>query len=55
MQSGMYRVYPPRYTLRTPTFSGAYRQFDIVVAQQDELMAIECKFRGNAHIDSRAA
>jgi hypothetical protein len=51
VQSGIFRVYPPRYTLRTPTFSGAYHQFDIVVAQQDELFAIECKFRGNAHID----
>jgi len=51
VQTGAYRVFTPRYTLRTPTFSGAYHQFDIVVAQQDELFAVECKFRGSAHID----
>ena len=48
---GGYRVFPPRYTLRETTFSGVYHQFDIVVAPQEELVTIECKFRGGAHID----
>ena len=51
VQTGEYRVFPPRHTLRTPTLSGAFHQFDIVVTQQDELFAVECKFRGSAHID----
>jgi hypothetical protein len=51
VQIGIYRVFPPRYTLRTPTFSGVYHQFDIMVAEQEQLAAIECKFRESAHID----
>jgi hypothetical protein len=51
VQTGEYKVFPPRYTLRTPSLSGAFHQFDIVVDQQGELSAIECKFRGSAHID----
>lgn len=51
VQTGEYRVFPPRHTLRTPSLSGTFHQFDIVVAQQDELSAVECKFRGSAHID----
>ena len=51
LRGGAYRVFPPRYTLRSPTFSGAYHQFDIVVAQHDELFVVECKFRESAHID----
>lgn len=46
-----FRVYPPRYTLRETTLSGTHHQFDIVVAHRDELVAVECKFRSNAHID----
>lgn len=45
------RVFPPRHTLRLPTFSGAFHQFDIVIAQPKETVAVECKFRGSAHID----
>ncbi len=45
------RVFPPRHTLGEATFSGVHHQFDIVVSKQDQLVAIECKFRGNAHID----
>jgi len=48
---GGYRVFPPRHTLREATFSRVYHQFDIVVAQQEELVTVECKFRGGAHID----
>ena len=48
---GGYRVFPPRHTLREATFSGVYHQFDIVVALQEELITVECKFRGGAHID----
>jgi hypothetical protein len=46
-----FRVFPPRHTLREATFSGIYHQFDIVVAEQEQLVAVECKFRGTAHID----
>ena len=46
-----YRVFPPRHTLRADSFSGVSHQFDILVDWQDELYAVECKFRGNAHID----
>jgi hypothetical protein len=48
---GGYRVFPPRHTLRDATFSGVHHQFDIVIAQQEELVTVECKFRGGAHID----
>lgn len=48
---GGHRVFPPRHTLRDATFSGVYHQFDIVVAQQEKLVTVECKFRGGAHID----
>jgi hypothetical protein len=48
---GGYRVFPPRHTLREATFSGAHHQFDIVVEQQENLVTVECKFRGGAHID----
>ena len=48
---GGYRVFPPRHTLRESTFSGVYHQFDIVIAQQEALVSVECKFRGGAHID----
>jgi hypothetical protein len=51
VQIDAYRVFPPRYTLRTPTFSGAYHQFDIVVEYLDEPFAIEGKFRERAHIE----
>jgi len=46
-----YRVFPPRHTLREETFSGVYHQFDIVIAQQNDLITLECKFRDSAHID----
>jgi hypothetical protein len=46
-----YRVFPPRHTLHDPTFSGTYHQFDIVIEQHEDLLAVECKFRGGAHID----
>ena len=46
-----YRIFPPRYTLRNPTFSGVCHQFDLVVAKQDELVTVECKFREYTHID----
>jgi hypothetical protein len=48
---GGYRVFPPRHTLREATFSGVHHQFDIVIAQQEALVSVECKFRGGAHID----
>lgn len=51
VQRPEYRVFPPRYTLHEPTFSGVFHQFDIVVVQQNLLSTIECKFRGSAHID----
>ena len=51
VQTGEYRVFPPRHTLHIPTLSGAFHQFDIVVSKQDELSTVECKFRGSAHID----
>ena len=49
-QQAEFRVFPPRYTLREDTFSGVHHQFDIVVAEQEELVAVECKFRSSAHI-----
>ena len=45
------RVFTPRHTLREPTFSGVFHQFDIVIARPNETVAVECKFRGSAHID----
>ena len=48
---GGYRVFPPRHTLREATFSGVYHQFDIVIAQQEDLVSVECKFCGGAHIE----
>lgn len=45
------RVFTPRHTLRDPTFSGVFHQFDIVIARPNETVAVECKFRGSAHID----
>jgi len=45
------RVFPPRHTLHQATFSGVHHQFDIIVAEQEELVAVECKFRSSAHID----
>ena len=50
-QHGGFRVFPPRFTLREATFSGVYHQFDIVVTEQEQLGAVECKFRASAHID----
>jgi hypothetical protein len=50
-QHGEFRVFPPRHTLREATFSGVCHQFDIVVAEHERLVAVECKFRGSAHID----
>jgi hypothetical protein len=50
-QQAEFRVFPPRHTLREATFSGFFHQFDIVVAEQEELVAVECKFRSSAHID----
>jgi hypothetical protein len=46
-----YRVFPPRFSLLESTFSGVHHQFDIVIAQQEYLVAVECKFRGGAHIE----
>lgn len=46
-----FQVFPPRYTLYRDTFSGVSHQFDIVIAESEALVAIECKFRGGAHID----
>jgi Holliday junction resolvase len=46
-----FRVFPPRHTLREATYSGIHHQFDIIVAEQEELVAVECKFRTSAHID----
>ena len=48
---GEFGVLPPRYTLREATFSGVYHQFDIVIKVQEQLVAVECKFRRSAHID----
>jgi hypothetical protein len=45
------RVFTPRHTLHEPTFSGVFHQFDIVIARPNETVAVECKFRGGAHID----
>lgn len=39
-----YKLFPPRYTLREPTYSGVAHQFDIVL-RHDQLVTIECKFR----------
>lgn len=50
-QRADFRVFPPRHTLREATFSGSFHQFDIVVAEQEDLVAVECKFRSSAHID----
>lgn len=50
-QEAEFRVFPPRHTLREATFSGIHHQFDIIVAEQGELVAVECKFRSSAHID----
>ena len=50
-QQAEFRVFPPRHTLREATHSGIHHQFDIVVAEQEELVAVECKFRTSAHID----
>ena len=49
-QQGTLRIFPPRYTLREPTYSGVAHQFDIVI-RQSELIAIECKFRKKTGID----
>lgn len=46
-----FQVFSPRYTLREDTFSGVSHQFDIVIAESEALIVIECKFRGGAHID----
>lgn len=43
-QQGVPNIFPPRYTLREATYSGVAHQFDIVI-RQNELVAIECKFR----------
>jgi len=43
------RVFQPRYTLHEPTFSSVAHQFDIVI-RYDQLIAIECKFRGKTGI-----
>lgn len=50
-QQAEFRVFPPRHTLREATYSGTHHQFDIVVAEEEDLVAVECKFRTNAHID----
>lgn len=50
-QQAEFRIFRPRYTLHEATFSGEHHQFDIIVAEQDELVAVECKFRSSAHID----
>jgi hypothetical protein len=50
-QHGAVDVYPPRYTLRQPSFSGVLHQFDIVV-QGPEQIAVECKFRKRTGIDT---
>lgn len=49
-QRGTLRLFKPRYTLREPTFSTVSHQFDIVI-RHDQLIAIECKFRGRTGID----
>jgi hypothetical protein len=43
-------VFPPRYTLREPTYSTVHHQFDIVV-REGQLTAIECKFRQGTGIN----
>ena len=48
-QQGAPRIFPPRYTLHEPSYSGLAHQFDIVI-RQGELTAIECKFRKKASI-----
>jgi hypothetical protein len=50
-QQAEFRVFPPRHTLREATHSGIHHQFDVVVAEQEDLVAVECKFRTSAHID----
>jgi len=50
-QTGQLRVFPPRYTLREPTRSGAAHQFDIVLRHNQLTTAIECKFRKKTGID----
>lgn len=50
-QQGTLRIFPPRYTLHEPTYSGLSHQFDIV-ARQTGLTAIECKFRKKTGIDN---
>ena len=42
-------IFPPRHTLREPTYSGLAHQFDVVI-RQNELTAIECKFRKKTSI-----
>ena len=49
-QQGALYVYPPRYTLSQATYSGIAHQFDIIV-REDQLAAIECKFRKRTGID----
>jgi hypothetical protein len=48
-QQGMVRVFPPRYTLHEPTYSGLAHQFDIVI-RETTLTVIECKFRKRTNI-----
>ena len=50
-QQGTLHIFPPRYTLREPTYSGLAHQFDVII-RQSELIAIECKFRKKTGIDS---
>jgi len=50
-QQGEFQVFPPRHMLHEATFSGVCHQFDIIVAEQERLVAVECKFRGSAHIN----
>jgi Holliday junction resolvase len=51
VERAQFRVFPPRHTLREATRSGVHHQFDIVVVEEEELVAVECKFRSAAHID----
>lgn len=48
-QQGTLHIFPPRYTLREPTYSGVAHQFDIII-RQSGLTAIECKFRKRTRI-----
>ncbi len=44
-------IFPPRYTLREPTYSGVAHQFDVVIREDENTTVVECKFREKTGID----